>query len=267
MIPVHLMGLPCDMRALVEIANKHDLKIIEDACESMLAKFNGKPVGSFGDIACFSTYVAHFLVTGVGGFAITNNQIYASLLRSLMNHGRDPIYTCIDDDQNLSSEELFKVISGRFKFLWPGHSFRCTELEAAIGLGQLERMESILSARKKHGAFFNEKLSKYCDHLQLPSQFQNEDYAPMLYPIVVISNKFTKTDLVHCLERHSVETRDLFPLIDQPVYKNLYGDITQQYPVSVFTSNNGFYIGCHQDLTQEDLQYLVGVFDDFFSKF
>ena len=106
MIPVHLFGQPCDMDPLMDIARRHDLRVIEDSCETMVAKYKGRTVGSFGDIACFSTYVAHLLTTGVGGLNTTNSPEYAVSLRSLINHGRDSIYTNIDDDDNLGPERL-----------------------------------------------------------------------------------------------------------------------------------------------------------------
>ena len=262
-IPVHLFGLVCEMQPIMEIAKKYNLRVIEDSCECVYAKYKDKLAGSFGDISCFSTYVAHFLVTGVGGFALTNNSTYADTLRSLMNHGRDPIYTCIDDDKGLSSENLAEVVSKRFKFIWPGHSFRCTEMEAAIGVGQMENIESIIESRKENALFLTEKLSKFGDHFQFPFQPENQNYSLMFYPIVIKSKKFDKVDLLNHLEMHGIETRDLFPLVNQPVNQTLFGDISKDYPVAMATSKNGFFVGCHQDLTQDDLEYVVQVFDDF----
>jgi len=90
-LPVHLMGLPCDMKKIMAIAHKHKLKVLEDSCETMFADCDGKKVGSFGDIGCFSTYIAHYIITGVGGLATTNNPELQVIMRSLMNHGRDNI--------------------------------------------------------------------------------------------------------------------------------------------------------------------------------
>ena len=97
-IPVHLFGHPADMARIVDVAHAHSLKIIEDSAETMFASCNGLRVGSLGDIGCFSTYVAHLLVTGVGGMNTTNEPDYAVKIRSLLNHGRDSIYISIDDD-------------------------------------------------------------------------------------------------------------------------------------------------------------------------
>ncbi|ETR65684.1 MAG: glutamine--scyllo-inositol transaminase, partial [Candidatus Magnetoglobus multicellularis str. Araruama] len=134
-------GQPCQLDRVMEIARKYDLKVIEDSCETMFADFNGQKVGSFGDIACFSTYIAHILITGVGGISITSNSEYAVTIRSLVNHGRDSIYISIDDDKGKTKDQLNEIIERRFSFIHCGHSFRVTELEGAIGLAQLENWE------------------------------------------------------------------------------------------------------------------------------
>ena len=103
-LPVHLLGLPADMTPIMQIAKRHGFKVIEDSCETMFARYKGKSVGSFGDIGCFSTYVAHYIVTGVGGLNVTNNPKLATIMRSLANHGRDSIYITIDDDNTKSKK-------------------------------------------------------------------------------------------------------------------------------------------------------------------
>ena len=87
-MPVHLMGLPCDMDPIMQIAKRYDLRVIEDSCETMFVCYKNQPVGSFGDIACFSTYMGHLLPTGVGGFAVTSDREIAVILKSLFNPGR-----------------------------------------------------------------------------------------------------------------------------------------------------------------------------------
>src|ERR1700675_3951033 len=113
---VHLLGLCCDMKSIMQIARKHNLQVIEDSCESMFCGQDGMPVGSFGDVACFSVYVNHIVVGGVGGLVTTNFPRVGELFRSLMAHGRDSIYTNIDVDDNLSGAGLQDIIERRFKF-------------------------------------------------------------------------------------------------------------------------------------------------------
>jgi len=254
-IPVHLFGLPCDMDPILEIAKKHNLRIIEDSCETMFARYKGKTVGSFGDIGCFSTYVAHLLVTGVGGFAITNNDELAVMLKGLMNHGRDSIYLHIDDDKGTSVESLFEIVSRRFNFVSLGYSFRATELEAAIGLAQLEQKSEIVSKRQRNAKYLIRALSDLDEYLQLPCISDERERVFMMFPIVL--KKEPKTDLVKYLEKNNVETRDMMPLLTQPVYKRLFGEIIDNYPVAKWIGTHGFYIGCHQSLTDEQLDYVI----------
>ena len=114
-IPVHPFGQPADMDPIREIARRHRLKLIEDSCETLFARYQGRWVGSLGDIGCFSTYMAHLLVTGVGGINTTNDPEYAVCLRSLINLGRDPAYLSIDDDDRVSADALESVVARRFR--------------------------------------------------------------------------------------------------------------------------------------------------------
>ena len=108
MIPVHLFGQPADMTSLMAIATRSGLRVIEDSCEAVAVRHAGRMVGSFGDFGCFSTYMAHIVTTGVGGLAVTDDEENAVRFRSLMNHGRNPRYLRIDDDQDLDDDELLE---------------------------------------------------------------------------------------------------------------------------------------------------------------
>ncbi len=264
---VHLFGQPAEMEPIMAIAKKHNLKIIEDSCETMFVKYKEKPVGSFGDISCFSTYVAHLLVTGVGGLALTNNDELAVIMKSLANHGRDNIYMNIDDDDNLDRDKLAMVVNRRFNFIRHGYSFRATEMEGALGLAQLERKDEILSKRQKNAEYLTLHLQKYENYLQLPWHPTYAGHAFMMYPIMIKHTRIDKKDLVLFLEEKGIETRDMLPLINQPAYIKLFGNLEEKYPVAKWINNNGFYIGCHQKLGTEDLDYIVSAFDDYLKKY
>lgn len=266
-MPVHLFGQPCSMGPIMEIAARHNLKIIEDSCECLFSRYRGQPVGSFGEISCFSTYIAHFLVTGVGGFCLTNNDQLAIILRSLMNHGRDSIYLNIDDDKGKTKEEMKEVIARRFNFVRLGHSFRATEFEAALGLGQLDNFAEIVRKRRENAAYFTKHLQSIANFLQLPVCRNDREHNFMMYPIVVKANCHrTKEELVQFLEENNIETRDLVPLLNQPVYKDLFGDIERNYPVAEHVRKNGFYIGCHQYLIDEEKKHVVEKIKEFFGQ-
>ncbi|MEO8580980.1 MAG: DegT/DnrJ/EryC1/StrS family aminotransferase [Patescibacteria group bacterium] len=263
-MPVHLMGLPCDMDPLWAIAKKHHLKIVEDSCESMLAEYHGKKVGSLGDIGCFSTYVAHLLVTGVGGLATTSDENLALRMRSLMNHGRDFAYLNIDQDDVAKGNKLFDIVERRFRYTSVGHSARCTELEAALGCAQLPDLPDIVSSRQKNALTLIKLLNDLQEELQLPSIPEGRTHSFMLFPLLL--KKESKAAFIRYLESHQIETRYLMPLLTQPIYKRLFGNIEHQFPQAKKINRSGLYIGCHQYLNQQDLHYISDTIHAYFKK-
>lgn len=262
---VHLFGQVAEMDPIMEIAKKHNLRVIEDSCETMGVGYKGRKTGSFGDISCFSTYVAHLIVTGVGGLAVTSDENLAEIIRSLANHGRDNIYISIDDDQDIDGSGFREVIRRRFRFVRRGYSFRCTELEAAIGCAQLLGLPKMVQKRHGNAMTLSKLLEKFSEHLQLPSyNSETHEHAFMMYPIVLQPDcQFSKDDVVYHLEQHGIETRDMMPLINQPVYE--YMNINHSdYPVSDWINKNGFYIGCHQSMSKADMEYVHDVFEELF---
>jgi perosamine synthetase len=261
-IPVHLFGLPAEMGAIMEIARRKGLCVLEDSCETMFATCDGKKVGSFGEVGCFSTYVAHVLVTGVGGFCTTNDSDLAVMLKSAMNHGRDSIYLHADDDQTEDRQMLFDMAARRFRFVRFGYSFRATELEAAIGLAQLEQKDRLLRQRRKNAHRLTEGLKHLGEHLQLPTIPPGRTHTFMMYPMVLHDE--SKVDLVNHLEEHNIETRDMLPLLNQPIYKQVFGDLEKDYPVARWINRSGLYVGCHPYLKSVELDYMVETIGEYF---
>lgn len=244
-IPVHLLGLPCDMDPIMAFSRRHGLRVIEDCCETPFARVRGRPVGSFGDAACFSTYAAHYIVTGVGGLALTSRADLHLLMRSLLNHGRDTAYLSIDDGCSR------RVIERRFRFVRLGFSFRLTELEAAMGLGQMRQRARIIRTRKANAARLTRGLEPVRGRIQLPFIPDDREHMFMMYPIVL--RREHKRGLIQHLESRGIETRDLFPLVSQPVYRKLCGDIEDDFPVARRLNRSAFYVGCHQGLSFADM--------------
>jgi len=263
-LPVHLFGMPADMDPIMELASKYDLRVIEDSAECMFATYKGKKVGSFGDVGCFSTYIAHFLVTGVGGLATTSDPDLAVMMRSFLNHGRDSIYLNIDADNGLSEDKLELVVAKRFSMVRLGHSMRATEMEAAIGVAQFEGREDNINSRREIASYYTENLSSLEEHLQLPHVPVDREHNFMMYPIVLRNE--SKVELVNFLEKNNVETRDMLPLTNQPIYQRLFGDdLESRYPVAKWINQNGFYIGCHPFLKKKEIKYVVGLIRNYFA--
>lgn len=265
-MPVHLFGQSADMSPIIAIAKKYKLKIVEDSCETMFVNYNGMPVGSLGDISCFSTYATHLITTGVGGLCMTDDEDLAIRIKSYCNHGRDGIYLSIDDDDTKNPKKLFDIVDRRFSFVHLGHSFRLTELEAALGLAQVNEWESIISKRQKNAKFLSDSLSKWSKFIKTPKIRPGSEHAFMLYPLVILDPRIDRSNLIEHLEINGVETRYLMPLLNQPLYRKIFGNIEDSYPIAKELNSRAFIVGCHHDLSSQELRYMVKVFDEFFEK-
>lgn len=264
-MPVNLLGQAANLSAIDEIAWDNNLSMIEDSAEAMFVCHEGAPVGSWGEVAGFSFYMAHLITAGVGGITTATEKGQAEIIRSLLNHGREPIYISIDDDDGLEGADLARMVAKRFHFLYPGYSSRMTELQAAIALPQLKNWESMLARRRAVASKLTSGLSKHW-RLHLPSEREEGEHAFMMYGIRMATGE-DKMPLVMYLEEHGIETRDILPLLSQPIFKDWYmGDASHAFPVSNELTRTGFYIGCHQGMTDDDIDYVCRVVDNFFGE-
>jgi len=259
-IPVHLFGQPANMTEIGDLAARHNMLIIEDSCETMFATHGRRSVGSIGDIGCFSFYMAHLITAGVGGVSITNNPDYAAKMRSLVNHGRDGIYISIDDDDVANKEE---VMGRRFNFESVGHSFRVTELEAAIALAQLETWEAMIAKRRANALVLDRALEDVLE-VVTPYVAPGNTHSYMMYPIIM--NFGDKWEVCAHLENNGVETREMLPITNQPVYRNLMQLQETVFPVANLINDTGFYVGCHQGLEEDDMLRIADLIKEYFDK-
>lgn len=237
---VHMYGHPCDMDAIMGIAGKRNLFVIEDCAEAHGAEVNGKKVGAIGDVSCFSFYGNKILTTGEGGMVVCNDDDIAKRLRLLCNQGfQEP----------------------RFVHNVMGFNYRLTNVQAAIGLAQTEMVEQKVEKKRWIGARYNEFLSGW-PHLTLPVE---EPWAKNVYWMygVVINDSFglSKEQLMSRLREKGVDTRAFFcPMSLQPVFKGSdqrFPDISGNYPVSVDLWNRGLYLPSGLPLTEEQIQTVV----------
>jgi perosamine synthetase len=240
-MPVHLLGQMADIRTVVNIAKKHKLKVITDSCETMFVNSH------MGDITCFSTYMAHLLVTGVGGFILTNETKMAFLMRSIMFHGRDASYLNIDDKPT--------DISKRFYFPRHGFSDRATEMEAAVGLGGLDGWESMIEKRQQNAFYLSQKLVRQPLEFPVTSFFR---HAFMFFPMYVAE----RDKLMAHLESKGIECRTMVPLLSQPITKPF---IRHKYPNAETADKHGILLPCHQYLSRKDLDYMIKVVKEYYA--
>lgn len=211
-IPVHVYGQPCDMDKIMALAKKHKLKVIEDAAEAHGAEYKGKKVGSFGDIACFSFFANKIITTGEGGMCLTNDDLLNDRIRVLRDHG-------MNKQKKYWHDEV-------------GYNYRMTNLQAAIGCGQLERIDQILESR-------NEIENKYKSILEEEKMitFQNElkNQKKVVWMVSVLSQK--KNEIMHLLKESNLDARPFFyPLSSMP----LYAKYAHKMSVSISLSERGF---------------------------
>ena len=259
-IPVHTFGQPCEMDEIVRIAREHELKIMEDCAEGHFATYKGKKVGSFSDIAAYSTYVAHTITTGIGGVITTNDRQMMEISRSLIAHGR--ACTCekclASDPTKVCPLRMQTEMDKRFMMVRMGYSYRVGELEGALGLGQLENRDFIMNTRKANAKYLTDNLHAIAKYIQLPTYPEYVDHSFMMYPMVVKKDApFSRDEIIRYLESNNIETRPMLPLLCQPIYKQLFGDIEKDYPVAEWIDHYGFYVGCHHGLSKEQLDKIV----------
>jgi dTDP-4-amino-4,6-dideoxygalactose transaminase len=258
-VPVHVFGLPADMFQIYHLADHYNLKVIEDACEALGATYNGYPVGGSRDIGCFSFYMSHHITTGVGGMAITGNPWYARKMRSLVNHGWDRKEAPMD-----ATDFDFEAIRQRYHFKSIGHSFRPTELEAAIALPQLATLKTDIQRRVDNAKLLTSGLRPFAERLQLPTSLPtcpyNRSHSLMMYPIIF--REGDKWDLIRHLEESGIDTREMLPLTNQPCYDGMFDE--GDYPVAKWINEQGFYVGCSQYLTDEHMGYVVEKMGEYF---
>lgn len=259
-MPVHTFGQPCEMDSIVKIATKYGLKIVEDCAEAHFAVYKGRPVASFSNIAGSSTYVAHTITTGIGGVITTDDTNLAEIARSLIAHGR--ACTC-ENCIAYNSKQVCKLrmqteIDRRFMMIRLGYSYRIGELEGALGVAQLENKDFIINTRKANAKILTDGLKDVEQYLQLPYYPEYVEHSFMMYPLVIKDDKaFTRNEIVKYLEQNNIETRPMLPLLNQPIYKEIFGDIEKDYPVAQWINNNGFYVGCHHGLSKEELNMII----------
>ena len=258
-IPVHLLGQPANMEKIMRIARKYRLKVVEDSCETMFVSRQGSVVGSKGDAACFSTYLAHLMVTGIGGFITTNDSQMATTMRSMMFHGRDESYLNIDDNKK-TGKAFSEMVAKRFYFPRFGYSDRMTEMEAALGLADLDNWEDMIAVRQQNAEYLMDNLISI-KQIIFPVE-SSKEHAFMFFPMLVER----RDELVEYLERRGIKTRHMMPLTTQPIVrKYIKGNLDKRYPIAKQVNEHGILLGCHQYLTKKDLKYMVKTIEGFYA--
>jgi len=257
---VNILGNLCDMRRIMKICDTYNLFLIEDNCESLGSKYGDKHVGNFGKFGTFSFYFTHHLSTIEGGMLVTNDSELYDTAKVMRSHGYVRFSDKIDD-----YKRAFPNIDQRFMFINLGYNFRPMELQAAIGLVQLEKLDGYLKTRRESAIKITKALEKYEEYFILPREKPNTTHSWFAYPLTVKPNDlFGRRELMSFLETSGIETRPLIAgnLVEQPVFQS--GDIdykSGELPNARNVMRHSFYIGNHPKV---DVEHLIKSFDNFF---
>ena len=236
---VHIYGLPVDMDPVIEIAKKYGLKIIEDAAEMHGQTYKGRPCGSFGEISTFSFYPNKHITTGEGGMIVTDDPELAEKCRSLRN-------LCFQPKKRFVHEEL-------------GWNFRMTNLQAALGLAQLERLDEFVTRKRRMGRRYTELL-RNVEGIELP--IEKTEYADNIYWVYGLVLKddilFDADEAMRRLGEHKIGTRPFFwPMHEQPVFHKMGLYTGETYPVAERIARKGLYLPSGMTLTERDIDEVV----------
>jgi perosamine synthetase len=238
-VPVHIYGHPTDMDPLRELAHKHGILVIEDAAEAHGAEYKGRRAGSLGDAAGFSFYGNKIITTGEGGMVTTSNREIARLAWNLRDHA-------------FSHERHFW-----HKFV--GFNYRMTNLQAAVGLAQVEQLDSFVAARRQHALEYNCRLSEI-PGIRTPAEAPWAKNVYWMYGILVDENEYgmNRDQLRQALAERGIETRTFFiPMHCQPVYWRQF--LGERYPVAEDLCRRGFYLPSASSLSLHEIEYVTDV--------
>ena len=239
-LPVHVFGHSCQMDRVAEIAKKYNLGVIEDAAEAIGSEYKGKKVGSFGDCGVFAFYPNKQITTAEGGMIVTNDEKIAKLCQSMRNQGRD------ETDSWLSHSRL-------------GYNYRMTELSAALGITQIDRIDEILKKRQEVADNYNEKLSKI-KGIKIPYVGPDVKMSWFVYVIRLDEKIFSREDrdeIIKLLRQKGINCRDYFPPIHlEPFYVEMFGFRQKDFPITEMVSNSTIALPFYNNLTKRQVDYI-----------
>ncbi|MBS3135509.1 lipopolysaccharide biosynthesis protein RfbH [Candidatus Woesearchaeota archaeon] len=270
----HTLGNPFDIGKITEICRKNKLWLIEDCCDSLGSTYNGKKVGTFGDLATFSFYPAHHITMGEGGAIVTNSHLLKKLVTSFRNWGRD--CWCDPGKDNTCGMrfgwELGKLPKGydhKNIYSHMGFNLKPTDMQAAIGIAQLKKIDYFISKRKENFDFLSMHLKKYEDKIIMPKSLDESDPSWFGFIISVKEDAgFTREQLISHLTKHKVMTRSLFAgnITKQPSFSDVKYKTVGSLENTDKTMFSTFWIGVQPNITEEKRKYVADVFDSFFKE-
>ena len=260
-MPVHLLGGPCEIDKIQSLADEHDLFLIEDACESTGAEIHGQKVGTLGDMGTFSFYMSHHISTIEGGMIVTDDKELFEYLKAMRAFGwiRD-----MEDSRRYSVENA--GIDPRFFFLTYGYNFRPTEIQGAFGIHQVGKLDMFIEMRRKNAAYWRKRLANYRDVLILPEETRGTKHVFFGYPITIRPEAPLKREqMVSFLEKKGIETRPVMAgnMAEQPVMRKMHHRVSGKLTESEIIMRRSFFFGNHNGIGPTEREYIADCLVEF----
>ncbi|MCJ7676647.1 MAG: lipopolysaccharide biosynthesis protein RfbH [Anaerolineales bacterium] len=270
-VMAHTMGVPFDLDTVMRLARDHDLWVVEDNCDALGSRYGGRLTGTFGDLSTVSFYPAHHITMGEGGCVLTGNETLGRIARSIRDWGRDCY--CAGGENNTCGKRFSQQFGTlpygydhKYVYTHVGYNLKLTDMQAAIGVAQLAKLEGFIARRKANFQRIQAMLQPYADRLLLPHAPPQADPSWFGYVITVQKGAgFTRDELTRFLEANRIETRNLFSgnLLRQPAFLDIGHRICGWLANTDVIMQRTFFIGVYPGLDDARLDYVGSVFDRF----
>lgn len=268
----HTLGNPFDLDSIMKFAKDNNLYVIEDCCDAVGSTYKGKMVGTFGHLATVSFYPAHHMTMGEGGAVLTNDPKLMKIATSFRDWGRD-CYCGPGSDNTCGrrfSMQYGKLPAGydhKYVYSHIGYNLKVTDMQAAVGMAQLEKLPGFIEKRKENFKKIYGKLVNFEEYLILPKATDKSEPSWFGFPITVKENsKFSRNDLTIYLEKNLIMTRLLFAgnITKQPAYLDIECRVIGDLYNTDYIMNNTFFIGVYPGINDEQIEYISNKFEEFF---
>ena len=270
-VMAHTLGNPFDVEGVMRLAEEHKLWVVEDTCDAVGAKFAGKPVGSFGDLSTTSFYPAHHMTMGEGGCVLVKKASMKKIVESLRDWGRD--CWCPTGEENTCNRrfdwqlgELPYGYDHKYIYSHIGYNLKMTDMQAAIGVAQLDKLPEFIKARNRNWKRLRDGLKALDEFFILPKATKNSEPSWFGFALSVRSEApFERLEVVQHLESRRIGTRQLFGgnLLRQPAYLNIPMRVVGDLKNADIIANSTFWIGVYPGLTDEMIDFMIATMHEF----